>query len=146
MRELNIIEDKGLFGITFKSDDKEEANTVMRAIQRFILTREKISNNNEDCTSKKKSKAKSKAESKKAQTTIEDIQEEIDKRKKESFEEQLQKYNSIISFSEDEEEAHYKIDEDPLSSDSNINRWDFDEDGDKVDGEGNKLLFSEEGI
>ncbi|MBW5383858.1 hypothetical protein, partial [Brachyspira pilosicoli] len=123
MRELNIIEDKGLFGITFKSDDKEEANTVMRAIQRFILTREKISNNNEDCTSKKKSKAKSKAESKKAQTTIEDIQEEIDKRKKESFEEQLQKDNSIISFSEDEEEAYYKIDEDPLSSDSNINRW-----------------------
>lgn len=58
----------------------------MRAIQRFILTREKISNNNEDCTSKKKSKAKSKAESKKAQPTIEDIQKEIDKRKKESFE------------------------------------------------------------
>lgn len=123
MRELNIIEDKGLFGITFKSDDKEEAN------------------NNEDCTSKKKSKAKSKAESKKAQTTIEDIQEEIDKRKKESFEEQLQKDNSIISFSEDEEEAYYKIDEDPLSSNSNINRWDFDADGDKIDEEGNKLLF-----
>lgn len=82
MRELNIIEDKGLFGITFKSDDKEEANTVMRAIQRFILTREKISNNNEDYTSNKKSKAKSKSESKKAQPTIEDIQEEIDKRKK----------------------------------------------------------------
>ena len=101
MRELNIIEDKGLFGITFKSDDKEEANTVMRAIQRFILTREKISNNNEDYTSNKKSKAKSKAESKKAQPTIEDI-EEIDKRKKESFEGQLQNDNSIISFSEDE--------------------------------------------
>lgn len=146
MRELNIIEDKGLFGITFKSDDKEEANTVMRAIQRFILTRENISNNNEDYTSKKKSKAKSKAESKKAQTTIEDIQEEIDKRKKESFEEQLQNDNSIISFSEDEEEAYYKIDEDPLSSNSNINRWDFDADGDKIDEEGNKLLFSEEGI
>ena len=141
MRELNIIEDKGLFGITFKSDDKEEANTVMRAIQRFILTREKISNNNEDYTSNKKSKAKSKAESKKAQTTIEDIQKEIDKRKKESFEEQLQNDNSIISFSEDEEEAYYKIDEDPLSSDSNINGWDFDNDGDKVDEEGNKLLF-----
>ena len=76
----------------------------------------------------------------------EDIEKEIDKRKKESFEEQLQKDNSIISFSEDEEEAHYKIDEDPLSSDSNINSWDFDEDGDKVDREGNKLLFSEEGI
>ena len=27
MRELNFIEDNGLFGITFKSDDKEEANT-----------------------------------------------------------------------------------------------------------------------
>ncbi|CCG56159.1 hypothetical protein WESB_0689 [Brachyspira pilosicoli WesB] len=48
MRELNIIEDKGLFGITFKSDDKEEANTVMKAIQRFILTREKILNNKKD--------------------------------------------------------------------------------------------------
>ena len=144
MRELNIIEDKGLFGITFKSDDKEEANTVMRAIQRFILTREKISNNNEDYTSNKKSKAKSKAESKKAQTTIEDIQKEIDKRKKESFEEQLQNDNSIISFSEDEEEAHYKIDEDPLSSDSDINRWDFDADSDgiKIDHEGNRMLFS----
>ena len=71
----------------------------------------------------------------------EDIQKEIDKRKKESFEEQLQNDNSIISFSEDEEEAHYKIDEDPLSSDSDINRWDFDNDGDKADEEGNKLLF-----
>ncbi|MDA0063674.1 hypothetical protein OFS03_10705 [Brachyspira hyodysenteriae] len=36
MRELNFIEDNGLFGITFKSDDKEEANTIMNAIQRFI--------------------------------------------------------------------------------------------------------------
>ena len=70
----------------------------------------------------------------------EDIQKEIDKRKKESFEEQLQKDKSIISFSEDEE-AYYKIDEDPLSSDSNINGWDFDNDGDKADEEGNKLLF-----
>ncbi|MEI0560248.1 hypothetical protein R4L22_01540 [Brachyspira pilosicoli] len=74
----------------------------------------------------------------------EDIQKEIDKRKKESFEEQLQKDNSIISFSEDEEEAHYKIDEDPLSSDSDINRWDFDADSDgiKIDHEGNRMLFS----
>ena len=37
MRELNFIEDKGRFGITFMSDDKAEANTVMNAIQRFIL-------------------------------------------------------------------------------------------------------------
>lgn len=273
MRELNIIEDEGLFGITFKSDDKEEANTVMKAIQRFILTREKILNNKKDYSkyplegasknvyldlfsnerliecynndeleqgykdyiknllnkrcifdlsmtqsNKKNRKGKIKESSQKDKTTIidnikeyelnkkiddikkgrdimtlsdeeleeialieaelssicrysetaknilqgrkfnrsreledeitkgrrlseltleeleklkevtmldrykEDIQKEIDKRKKESFEEQLQKDNSIISFSE-EEEAHYKIDED-----------------------GNKLLFSEEGI
>lgn len=296
MRELNIIEDRGLFGITFKSDDKEEANTVMRAIQRFILTRDNILNNKKDYSryplegasknvyldlfsnerliecynndeleqgykdyiknllnkrgifdlsmtqsNKKNRKGKIKESSQKDKTTIidnikehelnkkiddikkgrdimtlsdeeleeialieaelssicrysetakhilqgrkfnrsreledeitkgkrlseltleeleklkevtmldrykEDIQKEIDKRKKESFEEQLQKDNSIISFSEDEE-AHYKIDEDPLSSDSNINRWDFDNDGDKVDEEGNKLLFSEEGV
>ena len=292
MRELNIIEDKGLFGITFKSDDKEEANTVMKAIQRFILTREKILNNKKDYSkyplegasknvyldlfsnerliecynndeleqgykdyiknllnkrgifdlsmtqsNKKNRKGKIKESSQKDKTIIidnikehelnkkiddikkgrdimtlsdeelekiallesqlaaiykysetakhilqgrkfnrsreledeitkgrrlseltleeleklkevtmldrykEDIQKEIDKRKKESFEEQLQKDNSIISFSEDEEETHYKIDEDPLSSDSNINRWDFDNDGDKADEEGNKLLF-----
>ncbi|WP_455144728.1 hypothetical protein [Brachyspira pilosicoli] len=73
----------------------------------------------------------------------EDIQKEIDKRKKESFEEQLQNDNSIISFSEDEEEAHYKIDEDPLSSDSDINRWDFDADGNKIDEDGNKMLFDD---
>ena len=36
MRELNFIEDNGLFGITFKSDNKLEANTIMNAIQRFI--------------------------------------------------------------------------------------------------------------
>ena len=62
----------------------------------------------------------------------EDIQKEIDKRKKESFEEQLQKDN------------YYKIDEDPLSSDSDINRWDFDADSDgiKIDHEGNRMLFS----
>ena len=36
MRELNFIENNGVFGITFKSDNKEEANTVMNAIQRFI--------------------------------------------------------------------------------------------------------------
>lgn len=292
MRELNIIEDKGLFGITFKSDDKEEANTVMKAIQRFILTREKILNNKKDYSkyplegasknvyldlfsnerliecynndeleqgykdyiknllnkrgifdlsmtqsNKKNRKGKIKESSQKDKTIIidnikehelnkkiddikkgrdimtlsdeeleeialieaelssicrysetaknilqgrkfnksreledeitkgrrlseltleeleklkevtmldrykEDIEKEIDKRKKESFEEQLQNDNSIISFSEDEEEAHYKIDEDPLSSDSDINRWDFDNDWDKADEEGNKLLF-----
>ncbi|WP_157148656.1 hypothetical protein [Brachyspira pilosicoli] len=292
MRELNLIEDKGLFGITFKSDDKEEANTVMRAIQRFILTRDNILNNKKDYSryplegasknvyldlfsnerliecynndeleqgykdyiknllnkrgifdlsitqsNKKNRKGKIKESSQKDKTTIidnikehelnkkiddikkgrdimtlsdeeleeialieaelssicrysetaknilqgrkfnrsrkledeitkgrrlseltleeleklkeitmldrykEDIEKEIDKRKKESFEEQLQKDNSIISFSEDEEELNYKTDEDPLSSDSNINRWDFDEDGDKVDEEGNKILI-----
>ena len=292
MRELNIIEDEGLFGITFKSDDKEEANTVMKTIQRFILTRDNILNNKKDYSkyplegasknvyldlfsnerliecynndeleqgykdyiknllnkrgifdlsmtqsNKKNRKGKIKESSQKDKTIIidnikehelnkkiddikkgrdimtlsdeeleeiallesqlaaiykysetakhilqgrkfnksreledeitkgrrlseltleeleklkevtmldrykEDIQKEIDKRKKESFEEQLQKDKSIISFSEDEEEAHYKIDEDPLSSDSNINRWDFDNDGDKADEEGNKLLF-----
>lgn len=291
MRELNIIEDEGLFGITFKSDDKEEANTVMKAIQRFILTRDNILNNKKDYSkyplegasknvyldlfsnerliecynndeleqgykdyiknllnkrgifdlsmtqsNKKNRKGKIKESSQKDKTIIidnikehelnkkiddikkgrdimtlsdeeleeialieaelssicrysetaknilqgrkfnksrkledeitkgrrlseltleeleklkevtmldrykEDIEKEIDKRKKESFEEQLQKDNSIISFSE-EEEAHYKIDEDPLSSDSDINRWDFDNDGDKADEEGNKLLF-----
>lgn len=290
MRELNIIEDEGLFGITFKSDDKEEANTVMKAIQRFILTRDNILNNKKDYSkyplegasknvylnlfsnerliecynndeleqgykdyiknllnkrgifdlsmtqsNKKNRKGKIKESSQKDKTIIidnikehelnkkiddikkgrdimtlsdeeleeialieaelssicrysetaknilqgrkfnksrkledeitkgrrleqltveelkelkevtmldrykEDIQKEIDKRKKGSFEEQLQKDNSIISFSE--EEAHYKIDEDPLSSDSDINRWDFDNDGDKADEEGNKLLF-----
>lgn len=287
MRELNIIEDKGLFGITFKSDDKEEANTVMKAIQRFILTRDNMLNNKNDysryplegasknvyldlfsnerlieCynndeleqgykdyiknilnkreifdlslpvkeTKKSKKEIKEKTSNNKQddyrehefhkkieeikngrdimvltdeelekiallesqlaaiykypetakhilqgrkfnksrkledeitkgrrleQLTVEelkelkevtmldrykeDIQKEIDKRKKGSFEEQLQKDNSIISFSE--EEAHYKIDEDPLSSDSDINRWDFDNDGDKADEEGNKLLF-----
>lgn len=292
MRELNIIEDKGLFGITFKSDDKEEANTVMKAIQRFILTRDNILNNKKDYSryplegasknvyldlfsnerliecynndeleqgykdyiknllnkrgifdlsmtqsNKKNRKGKIKESSQKDKTIIidnikehelnkkiddikkgrdimtlsdeeleeialieaelssicrysetaknilqgrkfnksreledeitkgrrlseltleeleklkevtmldrykEDIEKEIDKRKKESFEEQLQNDNSIISFSEDEEEAHYKIDEDPLSSDSDINRWDFDNDWDKADEEGNKLLF-----
>ncbi|WP_157143174.1 hypothetical protein [Brachyspira pilosicoli] len=292
MRELNIIEDRGLFGITFKSDDKEEANTVMRAIQRFILTRDNILNNKKDYSryplegasknvyldlfsnerliecynndeleqgykdyiknllnkrgifdlsmtqsNKKNRKGKIKESSQKDKTTIidnikehelnkkiddikkgrdimtlsdeeleeialieaelssiyiysetakhilqgrkfnrsreledeitkgkrlseltleeleklkevtmldrykEDIEKEIDKRKKESFEEQLQKDNSIISFSEDKEELNYKTDEDPLSSDSNINRWDFDEDGDKVDEEGNKILI-----
>lgn len=289
MRELNIIEDKGLFGITFKSDDKEEANTVMKAIQRFILTRDNMLNNKNDysryplegasknvyldlfsnerlieCynndeleqgykdyiknilnkreifdlslpvkeTKKSKKEIKEKTSNNKqddyrehefhkkieeikngrdimvltdeelekiallesqlaaiykysetakhilqgrkfnksrkledeitkgrrlSELTLEeleklkevtmldrykeDIEKEIDKRKKESFEEQLQKDNSIISFSE--EEAHYKIDEDPLSSDSDINRWDFDNDGDKADEEGNKLLFDD---
>ena len=293
MRELNLIEDKGLFGITFKSDDKE-ANTVMKAIQRFILTRDNILNNKNDYSryplegasknvyldlfsnerliecynndeleqgykdyiknllnkrgifdlsmtqsNKKNRKGKIKESSQKDKTAIidnikehelnkkiddikkgrdimtlsdeeleeialieaelssicrysetaknilqgrkfnrsreledeitkgrilseltleeleklkevtmldrykEDIQKEIDKRKKESFEEQLQNDNSIISFSEDEEEAHYKIDEDPLSSDSDINRWDFDADGNKIDEDGNKMLFDD---
>lgn len=292
MRELNIIEDKELFGITFKSDDKEEANTVMKAIQRFILTRDNILNNKKDysryplegasknvyldlfsnerlieCynndeleqgykdyiknllnkreifdlslpvkeTKKSKKEIKEKTSNNKqddyrehefhkkieeikngrdimvltdeelekiallesqlaaiykysetaknilqgrkfnksreledeitkgrrlSELTLEeleklkevtmldrykeDIEKEIDKRKKESFEEQLQKDKSIISFSEDEEEAHYKIDEDPLSSDSDINRWDFDTDshGIKIDHEGNRMLLS----
>ncbi|MDA0087607.1 hypothetical protein [Brachyspira hyodysenteriae] len=36
MREVNFIEDNGRFSITFKSDNKAEANTIMNAIQRFI--------------------------------------------------------------------------------------------------------------
>lgn len=75
----------------------------------------------------------------------EDIQKEIDKRiENKSFEETLKENNEIISFSEDEEESNYKIDEDPLSVDTdNINNWDFDADGDKVDIEGNKFLFED---
>ena len=74
----------------------------------------------------------------------EDIQKEIDKRENKSFEETLKENNEIISFSEDEEESNYKIDEDPLSADTdNINNWDFDEDGDKADADGNKLLFAD---
>lgn len=74
----------------------------------------------------------------------EDIQKEIDKRENKSFEETLKENNEIISFSEDEEESNYKIDEDPLSVDTdNINNWDFDEDGDKADADGNKLLFAD---
>ena len=80
----------------------------------------------------------------------EDIQKEIDKRiENKSFEETL-KDNEIIDFGEDEEHSDYKIDEeneeDPLSSgvdEDNINRWDFDADGDKVDIEGNKFLFED---
>ncbi|MDA0093438.1 hypothetical protein OFS02_14405 [Brachyspira hyodysenteriae] len=51
-----------------------------------------------------------------------------------------------MSFSEDEEHSNYKIDEneeDPLSAgihEDNINNWDFDADGDKVDIEGKFLL------
>lgn len=74
----------------------------------------------------------------------EDIQKEIDKRENKSFEETLKENNEIISFSEDEEQSNYKIDEDedPLSVDTdNINNWDFDADGDKVDADGNKMLF-----
>lgn len=74
----------------------------------------------------------------------EDIQKEIDKRENKSFEETLKENNEIISFSEDEEQSNYKIDEDPLSVDTdNINNWDFDEDGDKADADGNKLLFAD---
>ena len=75
----------------------------------------------------------------------EDIQKEIDKRiENKSFEETLKENNEIISFSEDEEQSNYKIDEDPLSVDTdNINNWDFDTDGDKVDADGNKLLFAD---
>ena len=74
----------------------------------------------------------------------EDIQKEIDKRENKSFEETLKENNEIISFSEDEEESNYKIDEDPLSADTdNINNWDFDADGDKADADGNKLLFAD---
>lgn len=74
----------------------------------------------------------------------EDIQKEIDKRKNKSFEETLEEDNGIISFGEDD--SNYRIDEeceeDPLSVDENhINKWDFDADGDKVDSEGNKMLF-----
>lgn len=74
----------------------------------------------------------------------EDIQKEIDKRKNKSFEETLEEDNGIISFGEDD--SNYRIDEeceeDPLSVDAdNINRWDYDADGDKVDSEGNKMLF-----
>ncbi|WPC23886.1 hypothetical protein N4239_13195 [Brachyspira hyodysenteriae] len=74
----------------------------------------------------------------------EDIQKEIDKRENKSFEETLKENNEIISFSEDEEQSNYKIDEDPLSVDTdNINNWDFDADGDKVDADGNKMLFDD---
>ncbi|ANN64866.1 hypothetical protein BHYOB78_12255 [Brachyspira hyodysenteriae ATCC 27164] len=74
----------------------------------------------------------------------EDIQKEIDKRKNKSFEETLEEDNGIISFGEDD--SNDRIDEedeeDPLSVDAdNINRWDYDADGDKVDSEGNKMLF-----
>ncbi|WP_304331654.1 hypothetical protein [Brachyspira innocens] len=79
----------------------------------------------------------------------EDIQKEIAKkeinneRENKSFEETL-KDNEIIDFGEDEEHSNYKIDEDPLSADTdNINNWDFDADGDKVDADGNKLLFAD---
>ena len=84
----------------------------------------------------------------------EDIQKEIDKRKNKTigttFEEQIKENNEIISFGEDEDDSNYRIDEeneeDPLSSgidEDNINRWDFDADGDKVDIEGNKFLFED---
>ncbi|MDA0010664.1 hypothetical protein [Brachyspira hyodysenteriae] len=130
MREVNFIEDKGRFGITFMSDDKVEANTVMNAIQRFILK-----NSNNEISKKTEIKNDTKY-----------IEEEINKRKNKSFEETLKENNEIMSFSEDEEQSNYKIDEDedPLSVDTdNINNWDFDEDGDKADADGNKLLFAD---
>ena len=283
MRELNFIEDNGLFGITFKSDDKEEANTVMNAIQRFISKNsininekkenidfsvcpigeykgtvwilintislkqylsnynlqegyrnkvieelkkrgEYIDDNNIEEAEKpiKEISGKTELENKiqsitngrayneltdeelekiipldkelsdfynttetakhilqgrkfsnsrelenkitqgrrLSELTLEelkelqkvtmleryklDIQKEIDKRiENKSFEETL-KDNEIIDFGEDEEQSDYKIDEDPLSADTdNINNWDFDEDGDKADADGNKLLFAD---
>ena len=80
----------------------------------------------------------------------EDIQKEIDKRiENKSFEETL-KDNEIIDFGEDEDDSNYRVDdeneEDPFSSgvdEDNLNRWDLDEDGDKVDIEGNKFLFED---
>ena len=80
-----------------------------------------------------------------------DIQKEIDKRiENKSFEDTLKENNEIISFGEDEDDSNYRIDEeneeDPLSlgvDEDNINRWDFDADGDKVDIEGNKFLFED---
>ena len=134
MRELNFIEDKGRFGITFMSDDKAEANTVMNAIQRFILK-----NSNKEISKKTELKNQKK-----------DIQKEIAEIENKSFEDTLKENNEIISFGEDEDDSNYRIDEeneeDPLSSgidEDNINRWDFDADGDKVDIEGNKFLFED---
>ena len=80
-----------------------------------------------------------------------DIQKEIDKRiENKSFEETLEEDNGIISFGEDEDDSNYRIDEeneeDPFSSsidEDNLNRWDYDADGDKVDIEGNKFLFED---
>lgn len=269
MRELNFIEDNGLFGITFKSDDKNEANTILNAIQRFISKNskkeiaenidysicpigeykgtiwllintfslkkyltdynleegyknkvmeelkkrgayidddnieelekqikeiskgeqfpllsdedlEKISlleskikkiDNNYNVTAQHLLNGRKFNHSRELENKItqgrrlseltleeleelkkvtmldnykEDIQEEINKRKNKSFEETLKENNEIISFSEDEEQSNYKIDEDPLSVDTdNINNWDFDTDGDKVDIEGNKFLFKD---
>ncbi|WP_297207753.1 hypothetical protein [uncultured Brachyspira sp.] len=132
MRELNFIENNGRFGITFMSDDKAEANTVMNAIQRFILK-----NSNKEISKKTELKNQKK-----------DIQKEIAEIENKSFEDTLKENNEIISFGEDEDDSNYRIDEeceeDPLSVDAdNINRWDYDADGDKVDIEGNKFLFED---
>lgn len=54
MRELNFIEDNGLFGITFKSDDKNEANTILNAIQRFINNKIIEKNDNSNCQTPEK--------------------------------------------------------------------------------------------
>lgn len=119
MREVNFIENKGRFGITFMSDDIAEANAVMNAIQRFISK-----------VSKKETK--------------ENIDDNCQSSVGEHSEKILEEDNGIISFGEDD--SNYRIDEeceeDPLSVDANnINRWDYDADGDKVDSEGNKMLF-----
>ena len=132
MRELNFIENNGRFGITFMSDDKAEANTVMNAIQRFILK-----NSNKEISKKTELKNQKK-----------DIQKEIAEIENKSFEDTLKENNEIISFGEDEDDSNYRIDEeceeDPLSVDEdNLNRWDYDADGDKVDIEGNKFLFED---
>ena len=245
MRELNFIENNGRFGITFTSDDKEEANTVMNAIQRFIskiskketeenidfsicpigeykgtiwllintislkkylsskgeqytllsdedlekisLLESEIKNidNNYNETAKHILQGRKFNRSRELENKItqgrrlseltleelkelekvtmldnyddcppvakEDIQKEINKRENKSFEETLEEDNGIISFGEDEDDSNYRIDEeneeDPFSSgvdEDNINRWDYDEDGDRVDEEGNKLLFEDE--
>ena len=76
------------------------------------------------------------------------VQKEIAEIENKSFEDTLKENNEIISFGEDEDDSNYRIDEeceeDPLSVDAdNINRWDYDADGDKVDIEGNKFLFED---
>lgn len=213
MRELNFIEDNGRFGISFMSDDKEEANTVMNALHRFIskVSKKEIKENIDDSSkssvkdysrcpidgpskdvylnlfsddrlielynndeleqgykdyikkelnrrgvfdlsmteSKNKNDEKNNSKNEeKSNTIIENVKkhELNNKIENKSFEEALEENNEIISFGEDD--SNYKIDEeceeDPLSSaidEYNINNCDYDEDGDKADSEGNKMLF-----